>query len=110
MRVFNLTDQRVDYKGRTLPPYGSEEFDLSFIPDRDRGLEKAKILAFGALPKNWHRPKPPPEPVPAKMVAERTPEKTVQVWAAEKLEVAEEAKVEPKVEEKQEFFKKNKKY
>lgn len=106
MRVFNLTDQRVDYKGRTIAPYGSDEFDLSFIPDRDRGLEKARILAFGALPKNWRRPQPPPEPVPVKMVAERQAPKTVAVVATEEVKVSEDTAV--KVEDRQEHFKKKK--
>jgi hypothetical protein len=65
MRVFNLTDQRVDYRGKLIPPYGSEEYDLDFIPDRDRQLEKAKMLAFGALPKWWRKPEPKPDPLKA---------------------------------------------
>lgn len=56
MKVFNLTDQIVDYRGKVIPPYGSEEYDITFIPDRDRALEKNGILSFGALPKWWRKP------------------------------------------------------
>ncbi len=104
MKVFNLTDQRVDYKGRTIAPYGSETYDLTFIPDRDRALEKAKILAFGALPKGWRKPAPLIEVVKVPVAVQQV-EKPAEK-AVEKLVIA--VADEVKVEEKQEFFRKNK--
>ncbi len=54
MNVYNLTEFDLSYKDRTIPPNGGFlEYDLSFVPDRDRYLEKMKILAFGELPKWW---------------------------------------------------------
>jgi hypothetical protein len=59
MLVFNLTGGEVTYKGRKIPPHGgSVDFrDLTHIPTRDRELETAKVLAFGALPAWWHQQK-----------------------------------------------------
>lgn len=56
MRVYNLSNKEVTYKGKRVPPNGGsvEITGLSFIPDRDRALETAKILAFGKLPNWWH--------------------------------------------------------
>jgi len=55
MFVFNLTQHDVVYKGKKIPPNGgSLEFrDMDFIPTRDRELEAAKVLSFGALPRWW---------------------------------------------------------
>lgn len=57
MRVYNLTDQVLSYRGKDLPPNGGskdfQELDV-FIPDRDRELEERKVIAFGALPSWWH--------------------------------------------------------
>lgn len=57
MLVFNLTAQELNYKGRKIPPNGGSlnypELDKGFIPDRDRALEKKKVLAFGSLPYWW---------------------------------------------------------
>lgn len=54
MRVFNLTKENVEYRGKTIPAEGSLDFpQLSFIPDRDRELEGNKVLAFGQLPR-WY--------------------------------------------------------
>ena len=112
MRVFNLTDQRVDYRGKVIPPYGSEEYDLGFIPDRDKTLEKKGMLAFGALPKWWRKPEPKPSLPPAVVKAAKEvgkeiikalkePGLTRQVLAVEevketKLEVVDEVKTEDK--------------
>lgn len=104
MRVYNLTDQRIDYKGRLIAPYGSEEYDITFIPDRDRNLEKAKILAFGFLPKGWKKPQPPPEPVAKVPVAVQQVAKPVEK-VVEKSTIA--VSDEVKTEDKAEFFKKS---
>ena len=58
MRIFNLTDGTVDYKGKSIRAYGSVDIDVQMIPDRDAALEKAGILAFGTLPVGWRRPEP----------------------------------------------------
>lgn len=56
MRVFNLTSQNIDYRNVSIPAYESRDVDVSFIPDRDRVLEKNGILSFGSLPKGWKKP------------------------------------------------------
>ncbi len=57
MKVFNLTDKNVVYRGKTLKPYEAGDFPyLSYIPDRDMKLQHSKILAFGKLPKGWTKP------------------------------------------------------
>ena len=55
MLVYNLTNGEVTYKGKKVPPNGGSVNipDLSFIPNRDLELEKARILAFGSLPRWW---------------------------------------------------------
>lgn len=56
MLVFNLTHSPISFRKRVIPPNGgSLEFpELNeFIPDRDKALEKAKVLSFGSLPKWW---------------------------------------------------------
>lgn len=57
MKVYNLTDGIVDYRGRHIPPHGGwvDISDLTFIPDRDKKLE-GKYLSFGSLPSWWHPP------------------------------------------------------
>lgn len=52
MRVFNLTEKPLDYRGRTLPPSGGflDFPDMAFIPDRDMRLQTEKVVAFGRLP------------------------------------------------------------
>lgn len=54
MRVFNLTEKPLDYRGRTIPPDGGYlDFpDMDFIPDRDLRLQQERILSFGRLP-HW---------------------------------------------------------
>lgn len=53
MRVFNLTKQQVEYRGKIIPAEGSLDLGITFIPDRDRMLEKMRVLAFGELP-SWY--------------------------------------------------------
>lgn len=66
MKVFNLTEQYVDYRKKTLPPYGSLDYDMDFIPNRDQELQKAGVLSFGSLPPGWSRPMPVVDlPLPA---------------------------------------------
>lgn len=112
MRVFNLTDQRVDYRGKLIPPYGSEEYDLDFIPDRDRQLEKSKMLAFGAIPKWWRKPAPVIDPAPTAVATKVDTKVATKVATEVKTEMkAVVAVEEPKVEDKVEVnFKKMKKY
>jgi hypothetical protein len=57
VKIYNLTDGIIDYKGRLIPPNGGwvEISDLVFIPDRDKKLD-GKYLAFGELPSWWHPP------------------------------------------------------
>jgi hypothetical protein len=52
MRVYNLTDKPLDYRGRTIPPSGGfvDFLDLAFIPDRDLKLQSDRVLSFGRLP------------------------------------------------------------
>src|SRR4051812_48211462 len=52
MRVFNLADKQLVYKGKTIPPNGgSAEFpDVAFLHERDTSNH---CLAFGSLPKGW---------------------------------------------------------
>lgn len=61
--VFNLTGDYLDYRKKTIPPYGSMSFDLDFIPDRDLALAKAGVIAIGSLPPGWVRPSTKVEPV-----------------------------------------------
>lgn len=75
MLIFNLTQQPIEYRGRTIPPNGgSIDLPLTFVPDRDRKLEEAKKLSFGRLPGWWHLEQqmktvlPPVAPAPRKTV------------------------------------------
>lgn len=93
MKVFNLTEQYVDYRKKTLPPFGSLDYDMDFIPDRDLGLQKAGVLAFGALPKGWTKPAPPmPAPVvpPAPKAAPPKPFEVVSPGSSSKVEFVSE--------------------
>lgn len=58
MKIFNLTDKTIVYRGRQLLPYAVVEMDVDHIPDRDMLLQDKGMLAFGELPKGWTRPKP----------------------------------------------------
>lgn len=70
MKVFNLTDKDIDYRGHLLKAYGSREYpDLSFIPNRDMTLQDAKVLSFGSLPVGWAPPAPKPEPETPRVIA-----------------------------------------
>lgn len=64
MKVYNLTDQTLHYAGRAIPPYGFEDIDVQFIPNRDLELQKKGVLSFGSLPIGWSRPQPKPDPIP----------------------------------------------
>jgi hypothetical protein len=57
MRVYNLSDKEVTYRGRPIPANGGhlDYPGLSFIPDRDRKLETKRVLAFGSLPAWFER-------------------------------------------------------
>lgn len=91
MRVFNLTDQPLMYGGRTIPPYGSEEVSLDFIPNRDLALQKAGVLSFGSLPRGWAKPSPKPEPTVSSLpvVVVDTPKtEAVEPPVTEKLDLA----------------------
>ena len=69
MRVFNLTQNPVDFHGKLIPPDGgSLDFpDLDkFIPNADKRLEKDGMIALGYLPASWEmRNRTPPLPQPA---------------------------------------------
>lgn len=102
MRVFNLTGQTIDFRGVSIPAYDSRDIEISFIPDRDRVLEKNGILAFGALPKNWKRPVEKAPVVAPKLGLKELPK----VEKEDPLPVTEEPK-EMKEEKKQEGKKKH---
>lgn len=63
MRVYNLTDKPLDFRGRVLPANGGSttfpELD-GFVPDRERQLEKAGVIAIGSLPVMWRPRSAPP--------------------------------------------------
>lgn len=102
MKVFNLTDRDIDYRGRLLGPYQSADYDIGFLPDRDLALQKAGVLAFGSLPKGWVKPAPKPEPVaPLAVQAKPVAPKTVAAPVSEvKVADAVEVKLVDKAEEK----------
>lgn len=97
MRVFNLTDKPIEYRGRAIPANGGslEYADLSFIPNRDMRLVEKRVLSFGDLPNWWVSQRaekqrvaaPPPKPV-----------QKVSVSMSDKVTVRDEVKVEPKPE------------
>lgn len=112
MRVFNLTDKVISFKGKNLLPYDSLEIPMSFIPDRDMLLQKAGKLAFGALPKGWKKPEakaasPALVPAPKLRIGHPIEEKkeVPEVTLAPE-PVKEEAKEEKFEGKKQEFSKK----
>jgi hypothetical protein len=59
LNVYNLTDKDLLFHKKSIPPNGGSqnypELDppKGFIPDRDRELEKKKVVAFGTLPYWW---------------------------------------------------------
>ena len=86
MRVYNLSQKEVVYKGKRIPPNGGsvEVQGMSFIPDRDLALQEARVLAFGKLPKWWEMDKalmtvsaPAPAPAPKKKVEPAAEKKIV---------------------------------
>ena len=99
MQVFNLTNQPVDYRGKLIAPYGSAEFDIRFIPERDLKLESAGILSFGTLPRGWSKPQPKPEAVPV----QPRPKYTESVLELPAVAEAVEAPKEEKYEKKKRF-------
>lgn len=71
MRVFNLTTEPHFFKGKVIPANGGYlDIQMSFIPDRDRELETAKILAFGSLPAWWIAKHAEPAPAPKNALVE----------------------------------------
>ena len=97
MKVFNLTDKPIEYRGRSIPANGGslEYADLSFIPNRDMRLVEKRVLSFGDLPNWWLSMRaekqkisaPPPKPV-----------QKASVSVVEKVTVRDEVKFEPKTE------------
>jgi hypothetical protein len=82
MRVYNLTDKVLDFRGKKISPKGGsmEYGDLTYIPTRDRALEVAGIISIGSLPEGW---KKEPEVLPEE---------------SQKVEAREEVKVESKLQ------------
>jgi len=75
MMVYNLTESPIVYKGKTiLPKKGAEFADLLAVPARDQALEKAKLLAFGALPAWWVNAQPKPMTVSQVAKLQKKPE------------------------------------
>jgi hypothetical protein len=72
MKVFNLTDKPIEYRGRSIPSSGGslEYADLSFIPNRDMRLVEKRVLSFGDLPSWWLslRAEQSKKPAPKKIV------------------------------------------
>jgi hypothetical protein len=83
VKVYNLTDRTIDYRGRLIPANGGwvEMPELTYIPDRDLRLAEARYLAFGSLPDWWH----PPNLIPVERIT---------------LKVSDDVKVEDAVEVK----------
>lgn len=98
MKVFNLTDKPIEYRGRSIPANGGslEYADLSFIPNRDMRLVEKRVLSFGDLPNWWlslraemaRKPAPKPAPTKAK------PAEKAYVSVADKVAVQDEVKTE----------------
>lgn len=103
MKVFNLTDKPIEYRGRSIPANGGsiEYADLSFIPNRDMRLVEKRVLSFGDLPNWWlsqraeQAKKPAPKPA-AQAQPVKKPEKAY-VSVADKVAVQDEVKVEKPV-------------
>jgi hypothetical protein len=97
VRVFNLGQSELIYKGRPIPPNGGSVDipDLTFVPDRDRAN---KHLAFGSLPRGWKPPAPPAAPVVEQKKAAPAPVKAPEPEAVEAVPEpkADESKVEAK--------------
>lgn len=106
MKVFNLTERHIDYRGKTMGPYGSSDHpDLKHVPARDLAMAESGMLAFGSLPKGWKKPEPvvAPAPVVEKKVLEaKKPADVVKLEETTKVEVKipPEAKPEAKEEHK----------
>jgi hypothetical protein len=60
VKVFNLTESPLDFRGRTIPADGGyleyPELDV-FIPNRDRELASAGVISFDYIPASWHAKK-----------------------------------------------------
>jgi len=76
MLVFNLTKSVLVYRGKQLAPGSGAEFPElnSHIPDRDRKMADARVIAFKSLPR-WYvnqkatpAPAAVPPPVPVRKV------------------------------------------
>ena len=98
MRVYNLSQGEITYKGKKIPPNGgSAEFqDLTFIPNRDLALQDAKILAFGSLPKWWKVEQALKATVPVAAVVTKpgAPNKNGDVFPEKKIVITTDAPVE----------------
>ena len=57
MKVFNLTNSSLIFRGQNIGPGDSFDFkELDrFIPDHDKKLAVAKVISFGSLPKGWKK-------------------------------------------------------
>lgn len=92
MRVFNLTDGNIDFRGKTIPAYGSQEYrDLKFVLPREMDLQRSGMLSFGKLPKDWKRPQPKqaPSPIVEAVKAAVEPPKPVLVTFTDTVKVEE---------------------
>lgn len=107
MLVFNLTNQPLVFRKRTIPPEGSFDFkDMTFVPGRDKALEQAGVLSFGSRPKGWKSAKAVPAPVTLVTLPPVMLIDPVTVKEA----VLEAPREEVKVEEKVDFGVKKKKF
>jgi hypothetical protein len=98
VKVFNLTNKHIDYRGKTMGPYGmSDHPDLKHVPTRDLAMAEAGTLAFGSLPKGWKKPEPTPEPTPAEKAAVGKKKVEPAKKAIDVVKLEETAKVEVKV-------------
>lgn len=98
MKVYNLTNKHLDYRGKTMGPYGmSDHPDLKFVPNRDLAMAEAGMLAFGSLPKGWSRPAPVPEPTPAEVAAAAKKPVVMAKKPVDVIKVDETVKVEVKI-------------
>lgn len=76
MRVFNLTQQILVYRGRDIGPNGgfADFTELPFVPERDLQLAVDGVISFETLPVGWTPFVPEPDPEPEKK--EETDEKS----------------------------------